>query len=185
MNNFANIVLAPVARFFTLISKHPAKTPFHEPGTVVVIILARCLGGGGCSGGNSCTAGLGTGHCGNLVADTAHVDATLQPDVAVLAPPGAPAVLDEPVVNAALATVANHGDAMVQSAPTVIGAASKNSLAVPLEGTFSHHGANQRTVLVHHLLHELLSALVGLVGASNLSALNENELKNRSFMICY
>ena len=39
--------------------------------------------------------------------------APLDLDVAVVAPPGAPAVLDEPVVKATLATIPDDGDGVV------------------------------------------------------------------------
>ena len=165
---------APFAGFVALFFEIFAEAPFGKLSALPELILAGrlCRGGGRRGGSNSCTAGLGTGHSGNLLADTAHVDATLQPDVAVLAPTGAPAVLDEPVVNAALATVANHGDAMVQ--PLVIGAASKDSLTVSSERACSHHRANHCTVLVHHPLHELLVGLISYVGPSNISTLEWN-----------
>ena len=38
---------------------------------------------------------------------------SLDLDVAVVSPPGAPAVLDEPVVQASLASVADNGDSVI------------------------------------------------------------------------
>ncbi len=49
------------------------------------------------------------------MADVAHGHASLEPDVAVLAPCLAPAVLDEPVVLAVLPAVANHRHGVVPS----------------------------------------------------------------------
>ena len=45
--------------------------------------------------------------------NAAHSHAPLEPDESRLAPPGAPAVLDEPVVHTAGSAVANHSHRMV------------------------------------------------------------------------
>ena len=111
--------------------------------------------------------------CGGTLcrgSDITHVDATLQPHVAVLTPTGAPAVLNEPVVNAALTTIANHGDGVVK--PGAVGIATgKDSPAVSAEGSPRDHSANHCAVLIHHLLQELLVALMSYVGPRNNSTL--------------
>ena len=164
--------LALLARFVALIFKIVAEAPSGQLWALFEFILAGrlCRGGGSRGWSNRCTIAPATGHQGNLPTDTAHVDATLQPDVAVLTPIGAPTVLDEPVVNAALATIANHGDGVVQ--PGVVSAAGKDSLAVSAEGTTRDHSANHSSVLVHHLLEKLLVGLMSYVGPRNISTLN-------------
>ena len=141
-------------------------------------VSAGRRGGRGCCcccrlGGAGCSGSLGALHVDDSAADSAHLDAPLEADVALLAPAGAPGVLDEPVVGAALSAVANNNHRVVGLAA---GATGEDAALVPLEGAVnidpSHHGA----VLGHQTLQSVLGAALCPVGAGEGGPLEEGRV---------
>ena len=76
--------------------------------------------------------------CGGAVRPTARTGLSQQPDVALLAPGGAPAVPHNPVVRAFLRAVADQLDAVVQLDVALVVAACEDPSVVIFEGTGSH-----------------------------------------------
>jgi len=82
----------------------------------------------------------------NGSANAAHVDTSLELDVTILSPTGAPAVLDEPVVDSALPAVANHTDGMINLGGG--GTSSKDTSSIPAKGSLGFDSGNNSSVLV-------------------------------------
>merc|ERR1719361_3306164 len=76
--------------------------------------------------------------CGGGVRPTARAGLSQQPDVALLAPGGAPAVPHNPVVRSFLRAVADQLDAVVELDVVLVVAASEDPTVVILEGAGSH-----------------------------------------------
>merc|ERR1719357_1756982 len=91
----------------------------------------------------------------NSFTNAAHVDTSLELDETILSPTGAPAVLDQPVVNSALPAVANHTDGMIN----LVGGGTSG---------------NDSSMLVDQFLHQVLIAPVGVVGVGDSGALVED-----------
>merc|ERR1712137_417198 len=89
-----------------------------------------------------------------------------------LSPTGAPAVLDQPVVNSTLSAVANHTDGMINLGSG--GTSGKDTSPIPAKGSLGFDSSNNSSMLVDQFLHQVLIAPVGVVGVGDSGALVED-----------
>merc|ERR1719357_390156 len=108
----------------------------------------------------------------NGFTNAAHVDTSLELDETILSPTGAPAVLDQPVVNSALSAIANHTDGMINLVGG--GTSSKDTSFIPAKGSLGFDSGNNSSMLVDQFLHQVLIAPVGVVGVGDSGALVED-----------
>merc|ERR1719322_1256598 len=111
-----------------------------------------------------------TGDGGDVLPDAAHAHAPLHLDVTALSPPGAPAILHQPVVLAILVTITHNSDGVVLS---LGGAACKDSSSILRPGPGSSKTGDDSSVLVHKLLQQLLISIVCPPASSGRDSLGE------------